>query len=126
HTLGLEWTDLDDLLKRSDFVCVEVDYNESTHEMIGTREFGLMKPTAYLINTARGRIVDEQALIQALQDGTIAGAALDVFYNEPPVVWHPEIPAALREMKNVILGPHNGGATYLSRTKELMPLAPGI
>jgi glyoxylate reductase len=126
QALGLEWTDLDDLLRRSDFVCVEVDYNESTHEMIGARELALMKPTAYLINTARGRILDEQALVKALQDGTIAGAALDVFYNEPPLVWDPAIPAALRELKNVILAPHNGGATYLSRTNQLMPLALGI
>ncbi|MCC7104930.1 MAG: hypothetical protein IT307_07285 [Chloroflexi bacterium] len=124
--LGLEWTDLDDMLRRSDYLCVEVDYNESTHEMIGAREFSLMKPTAYFINTARGRIVDEKALISALREGRIAGAALDVFYNEPPQVWHPEIPAALREMKNVILAPHNGGATYLSRTRQLMPLALGI
>lgn len=124
--LGLEWTDLDDLLRRSDFVCLEVDYNETTHTMIGAREFRLMKPTAYFINTARGRIVDESALIQALQDGTIAGAGLDVYYNEPPQVWDPDVPAALRAMKNVILAPHNGGATFLSRTQQIMPLALGI
>ena len=82
---GLEWApSLDELLGRSDFVCVECDYNPATHKLIGARELGLMKPTAYLINTARGRIVDETALIRALQTGTIAGAALDVFWNEPP------------------------------------------
>jgi phosphoglycerate dehydrogenase-like enzyme len=126
RALGLEWTDLDDLLRRSDYVCMEVDYNESTHEMLGAREFALMKPTAYLVNTARGRILDERALIKALQDGTIAGAALDVYYGEPPQVWDPEVPAELREMQNVILAPHNGGATFLSRGRQIMPLAQGI
>src|SRR6266516_2496398 len=82
--LGLEWVTLDDLLCQSDFVCVECDYNPSTHKLIGARELALMKRTAYLVNTARGRIVDEPALIKALQDGTIAGAALDVYWHEPP------------------------------------------
>jgi glyoxylate reductase len=124
--LGLEWVSMDELLRESDYVCVEVDYNESTHELLGAREFGLMKPTAYLINTARGRILDEAALIRALQDGTIAGAALDVFYNEPPMRWDPFVPEELRAMSNVVLAPHNGGATYDSRTAQMMPLAEGI
>jgi len=114
--LGVAWAaDKDEVLKRSDFVCVECDYNPSTHLLIGAREFALMKPTAYLINTARGRIVDEPALVRALQGGTIAGAALDVFWNEPP--WAPE-PAPSEEfykMDNVILAPHNGGATWDAR-----------
>ena len=124
--LGLENVSLDDLLRRSDYVCVLVDYNDSTHEMIGAREFSLMKPTAYFINTARGRIVDEKALIKTLQEGRIAGAGLEVFFNEPPQVWHPIVPAELREMKNVILAPHNGGATYLSRSQQVMPLAVAV
>ena len=118
--LGIEYAELDDLLARSDYVCLLVDYNDSTHGMIGAREFALMKPTAYVINPARGRIVDEPAMIAALQDGTIAGAGVEVFYNEPPEVWDPHIPAELREMDNVILAPHNGGATYLSRSQQLM------
>jgi len=72
--LGVEWADQSDILRRSDFVCLEYDYNPSTHKMIGEREFALMKPTAYFINTARGRIVDEPALVRALQNRTIAGA----------------------------------------------------
>jgi glyoxylate reductase len=124
--LGLEWTSLDDLLTRSDYVCVLVDYNDSTHEMIGAREFALMKPTAYFINTARGRIVDEDALIAALKSKQIAGAGIEVFYNEPPQVWHPIVPAELREMENVILAPHNGGATHLSRSQQIMPLAVAV
>jgi lactate dehydrogenase-like 2-hydroxyacid dehydrogenase len=110
--LGLEWAgSLDELLTRSDFVCIECDYNESTHKLIGERELRLMRPTAYLINTARGRIVDELALIRALQDGTISGAALDVYWNEPPVTYDPYVPAELCKLDNVILNPHNGGAT---------------
>jgi glyoxylate reductase len=124
--LGLEFVTLDELLVRSDYVCLEVSYNASTHKLIGARELGLMKPSAYFINTARGRIVDEDALIQALQQGTIAGAALDVFYHEPPAVWDPDVPKALRELDNVILAPHNGGATYDSRARQVMPLAEGI
>ena len=124
--LGLEYASLDDLLARSDYVCVLVDYNPTTHKMIGAREFALMKPTAYFINPARGRIVDEEALIKALQDGTIAGAGIEVFYNEPPRVWDPIVPAELRKMENVILAPHNGGATYLSRSQQIMPLAEAV
>jgi lactate dehydrogenase-like 2-hydroxyacid dehydrogenase len=125
--LGLGWVaGLDELLSRSDFVCVECDYNPQTHKLIGARELGLMKPTAYLINTARGRIVDEQALITALQDGTIAGAALDVFWNEPPVTYDPFVPIALRQLENVILAPHNGGATWEVRGARTASVARGV
>jgi glyoxylate reductase len=123
---GLEFVGLDELLAQSDFVCVEASYNASTHKLIGAGELALMKPTAYFINTARGRMVDEEALINALRDKTIAGAGLDVYYCEPPVAWDPEVPLALREMDNVILVPHNGGATYDSRTNQILPLAVGI
>ncbi|MBV9597156.1 MAG: D-glycerate dehydrogenase [Chloroflexi bacterium] len=124
--LGLQYVTLDELLRRSDYVSVQVSYNTTTHKMIGAREFALMKPSAYFINTARGRIVDEGALIEALQSGRIAGAGLEVFYNEPPTVWDPVVPQVLREMDNVILAPHNGGATYDSRSRQIMPLATGI
>jgi glyoxylate reductase len=123
---GLEFVGLDELLSQSDFVCVEASYNATTHKLIGARELALMKPTAYFINTGRGRLVDEPALIAALRDKTIAGAGLDVYWHEPPVVWDPEVPPALREMENVILAPHNGGATYDSRTNQILPLAVGI
>ena len=125
--LDLEWVSgLDELLSRSDFVCIECDYNPETHKLIGARELGLMKPTAYLINTARGRIVDEPALIAALQNGTIAGAGLDVFWNEPPVTYDPHVPAALRQLDNVILAPHNGGATWEVRGARTASVARGI
>jgi glyoxylate reductase len=124
--MGIEYAEFDALLEQSDFVCVEVSYNPSTHKMFGSREFGLMKPTSYFINTARGRIVDEDALIHALQSKTIAGAALDVYYHEPSAVWDPIVPEALRQMDNVILAPHNGNATYEVRNRQIMPLALGI
>jgi phosphoglycerate dehydrogenase-like enzyme len=124
--LGLEFAPLEDLLARSDYVCVLVDYNPTTHEMIGAAELALMKPTAYLINTARGRIVDEPALIAALESGQIAGAGIEVFYDEPPRVWDPHVPEKLRTMDNVVLAPHNGGATYLSRSQQIMPVAEAV
>ena len=74
-----------------------------------------MKRTAYLVNTARGRIVDQPALIKALLDGTIAGAALDTFWHEPPMRYEPWVPDELRKLENVILTPHNGGATWQVR-----------
>jgi len=115
--LGVEWADQGEILRRSDFVCLEYDYNPSTHKMIGEREFALMKPTAYFINTARGRIVDEPALVRALQNRTIAGAALDVFWHEPP--GSPEMAPSEEffKMDNIILAPHNGGATWDARTE---------
>jgi glyoxylate reductase len=125
--LGVAWTPaLDDLIKRSDFVCIACDYNASTRNLIGKRELDLMKPTAYLINTARGRIVDEPELIRALQEKRIAGAALDVFWNEPywndpPFTPDPSVPDELCKLDNVILAPHNGGAVWDIRgTKSAM------
>jgi lactate dehydrogenase-like 2-hydroxyacid dehydrogenase len=117
NELGPEWVELDDLLRRSDFVCIECDYNPKTHKLIGARELALMKPSAYLINTARGRIVDETELIRALQNGTIAGATLDVYWNEPPVTYDPHVPVELRKLDNTILVPHNGGATWEVRRR---------
>ena len=124
--LGIEWTSLDGLLARSDFVCVACDYNPQTHKLIGAREFGLMKPSAVFINTARGRIVDEPALIEALQNRRIAGAGLDVYWNEPPVVYDPFVPEELRKLDNVILTPHNGGATWDVRVSRAVSVARGV
>jgi glyoxylate reductase len=120
------WTSLDDLLRQSDFVCVECDYNPSTHKLIGERELGLMKPTAFLINTARGRIVDEPALIRALQNKTIAGAGLDVYWTEPPETHDPHAPQELYTMDNVILTPHNGGATWDHRPRSTNAVAQAL
>jgi lactate dehydrogenase-like 2-hydroxyacid dehydrogenase len=119
--LGVTWeADRDRVLQAADIVVVMATYNETTHKMIGAREFDLMKPSAFFVNTARGRIVDEQALIGALRDGKIAGAALDVYWTEPPV-GEPAPSPELFELSNVILTPHIGSATVEAR--EAMSLA---
>jgi len=124
--LGVTWMPHhDDILRASDFVSLQCSYNPSTHLLIGERELGLMKPTAYFVNTARGRIVDEPALIKALQQGTIAGAGLDVFWHEPPVS-DPWVPPAFYKLDNVVLAPHNGGATWDSRGEMTSRIAQTI
>ena len=102
---GLTYAPLDQLLRESDFVSLHQPLNAQTRHQIGARELGLMKQTAFLINTARGPIVDEAALVRALKGKKIAGAGLDVFEHEPKV--HPE----LKRMKNVVIVPHLGSAT---------------
>lgn len=99
---GVSMVALDRLLAESDFVCICADLNETSYHLIDADALRKMKPTAYLINVARGKIVDEAALIAALQQGQIAGAALDVFETEPPAMDNP-----LRKMDNVIFGAHN-------------------
>lgn len=96
----------DDLLRTADFISINCDLNPTSFHLIGERELSLMKPTAYLINTARGPIIDEPALVKALQDGRIAGAALDVFEVEPLPENSP-----LRQMDNVLLAPHNANSS---------------
>jgi glyoxylate reductase len=98
------------LLRKADIVCIHVPYDKSTHHLIGQKELGLMKPSAILINTARGEIVDEMALIQALRARRIAGAGLDVYEHEP------RVPASLKRLSNVVLLPHIGSATLETRT----------
>ncbi|BCJ89627.1 glyoxylate reductase [Terrihabitans soli] len=121
---GIEWVaELDELLKRSDYVCVLCDYNTETHKLIGRRELDLIGPDGYLINTGRGRIVDEPEMILALQEKRIAGAALDVFWDEPPHTVDPFVPDALKKLDNVILAPHNGGATISLRTERTSSVA---
>jgi glyoxylate reductase len=119
--LGVEWVaELDDLLRRADFVVVMTTYNATTHLLFGEREFALMKPSAFFVNAARGRIVDEGALIDALRTGAIAGAGLDVYWQEPPV-GEPSPSPELFGFPNVILTPHIGSATVEAR--EAMSLA---
>jgi phosphoglycerate dehydrogenase-like enzyme len=96
----------DDLLARSDVVSIHLVLGERTRGLIGGRELGLMKRSAYLVNTSRGPIVDEAALIRALQDGTIAGAGLDVFDEEPLPRDHP-----FRRLPNIVITPHLGYVT---------------
>ncbi|WP_088335526.1 phosphoglycerate dehydrogenase [Methanopyrus sp. KOL6] len=105
--LGVELVDeLEELLERADIVSIHVPLTEETEGMIGEEELKRMKNSAFLINCARGKIVDEEALIKALKEGWIAGAALDVFAEEPPGEDHP-----LYELDNVVLTPHIGGST---------------
>lgn len=99
--LGVRMTDLDSLLRESDFVSVNCLLDDRTKGLIGAREFGLMKPSAYFINTSRGPVVQEDALIEALRSGRIAGAAVDVFEQEPTPVDNP-----LLGFDNVIVAPH--------------------
>jgi phosphoglycerate dehydrogenase-like enzyme len=99
---GVDLVDLETLLRQSDFVAINCPLTSETRSMIGTREFGWMKPGAFLINTARGPIVDHDALVQALRTNQIAGAGLDVFENEPVPVGDP-----LLRMENVIVTPHS-------------------
>lgn len=107
---ALTYVPLDDLLQRSDFVSIHTPYTSETHHLIGERELARMKSSAMLINTARGPIVDEKALVRALQTEQLAGAALDVFEREPLV--EPE----LLSMEQVVLVPHIASASIATRT----------
>jgi phosphoglycerate dehydrogenase-like enzyme len=107
-SLGVKLVDLDTLLRESDFVCVNCPLTEHTRHLIGARELGLMKSTGYFINTARGPIVDEKALCQALAERRIAGAAIDVFEQEPTPADNP-----LLQLDNIIVTPH-----YICLTDE--------
>ena len=104
---GVEMLPLDDLLRVSDFVSIHCKVTEETKGMFGAREFSLMKPTAVFINTARGIIVQQRALMEALEQKRIRGAVLDVFWEEPLPWNHP-----LLKMDNVVLTPHIAGASY--------------
>jgi len=110
--LGVELVELAGLLREADFVCVNCPLTPETRHLIGAAELGLMKPTAYLVNTARGPIVDEAALTRALAAGGIAGAALDVFEEEPLPANSP-----LHRLENVVLSPH-----AIAWTDELVAL----
>jgi glyoxylate reductase len=106
-----EYVALDGLLKEADFVTIHVPLNAQTHHLIDARALSLMKPTAYLVNAARGGIVDEQALVNALRSGQIAGAALDVYEDEP------RLAAGLADLPNVILIPHLGANSRRTRDR---------
>ena len=108
--LGARRVELDELLTVSDVVSLHCPYGPATHHLIGAEQLAAMQDSAYLVNTARGPIVDEAALASALREGRIAGAGLDVYEHEPRV--HPE----LRELDNVVLLPHLGSATVETRT----------
>ena len=106
-----EWADLDVLLAKSDFVSIHTLLSNETRHLISTAEFEKMKPTAYILNAARGPIIDEAALVVALNEGQIAGAGLDVYEREPEMV------QGLAECKNAVLLPHLGSASRGTRDK---------
>ena len=109
--IGAERVGLEELLKASDFVSIHVPLMPETVHLIGADQLDLMKETAYLINTSRGPVVDEKALVEALKAKKIAGAGLDVYEHEP------EVAPGLAELDNVILAPHISSATIETRTK---------
>lgn len=119
--LGIERRSLDELLKSSDFVSIHVPLNDSTRHLVGERELALMKPTAVLVNTSRGPVVDEDALYRALKERRIFGAGLDVFETEPVGSDNP-----LLELDNVVLLPHIGSASIATRTKMAVMAATNL
>ncbi len=108
--LGIEYRDLDQLLQEADIVTIHVPLTKETYHLINEERLKKMKRSALLINTARGAVIDTEALVKALREGWIAGAALDVFEQEPMDPNHP-----LMAFKNVVLAPHIGSATYETR-----------
>jgi gluconate 2-dehydrogenase len=118
--LNASYASLEDLLKRSDFVVLQVPYTPETHHLIGAAQLKLMKPTAILVNSTRGGVVDDAALIQALRDGTIRAAGLDVFENEP------RLNPGFLELDNVALAPHVGSSTEATRRAMAMTAAKNL
>jgi D-3-phosphoglycerate dehydrogenase len=100
---GVDYVSKEDLFRQADFVTIHVILSQRTRGLVGAKELGLMKPSAYIINTSRGPIIDEAALLAALRENKIAGAGLDVFDVEPLPTDHP-----LRKLDNVVLTPHLG------------------
>lgn len=109
QALDASYVDLETLLKESDFITINAAYNASMEHMIDAEQLKLMKSTAYLVNASRGPIVHEKALLEALQNKTIEGAALDVYEFEP------EITEGLKSLDNVVITPHIGNATFEAR-----------
>ncbi|MBM4086523.1 MAG: D-glycerate dehydrogenase, partial [Planctomycetes bacterium] len=109
--LGAKQVDMPTLLKESDFVSVHVLLTPATRHLIGEKELGMMKPTGYLINTSRGPVVDEAALVKALEEKKIAGAGLDVYEDEP------KLKPGLAKLPNAVIPPHIASATIWTRGK---------
>lgn len=130
--IGLDWVgtpaELDTLLRQSDFVSLSVPLEESTRGLIDRRELALMKPTAYLINNARGPIVSEQALYEALRDRVIAGAAIDTWYAYPKSLTDKVLPSKcpFNELDNVLMTPHVSGSTVETIERRLTVVAANI
>ncbi|SHO50627.1 phosphoglycerate dehydrogenase [Anaerocolumna xylanovorans] len=109
--LGVQYVSFEELLRESDYITLHVPLNPETYHMIGEEQFGLMKKGAILVNTARSKCIDHEALTKALQSGTLLGYATDVYDSEPPV-WHPYF-----DFPNVLLTPHIAGTTYDSNKR---------
>jgi lactate dehydrogenase-like 2-hydroxyacid dehydrogenase len=111
RSLGAEYRPKDELLREADFVVLSLPLSSESRHLIGAPELALMKPSAFLVNVARGPVIDEAALVEALRAGRIAGAGLDVFEDEPKV--HPD----LLELENLALTPHIGSASRATRRR---------
>ncbi len=118
--LGVRPVSFEELLRTSDFISVHVPLSAATTHLLDARAFSMMKPTCIVVNTARGPVVDEKALVDALKNKQIAGAGLDVFENEPHV--EPE----LLRMENVVVAPHIGSGSYETRMKMCMMAAANL
>ncbi|HEX7076475.1 MAG TPA: 2-hydroxyacid dehydrogenase [Hyphomicrobiaceae bacterium] len=112
--LGLRYVDFEEAFAVADWLSVHVRFTDETVGLIGEKELALLRPTAFLINTARGPIVDENALVTALRDGRLAGASLDVYWVEPPPANH-----ALHELENVVLTPHCAAGDFETALLEV-------
>jgi glyoxylate reductase len=109
--LGVSYADLAELLSRADFISLHVPLTPDTYHFVGEKELAMMRTSAYLINTSRGPVVDEMALLRALEKNRIAGAGLDVYEHEP------DLTPGLNDLDNVVLLPHSGSATVETRTR---------
>ena len=118
---GLHWLELDELLKTCDIISLHIPATDETRHIIGSKQIELMKTGSYIVNTARGKVIDEEALIKALQTGKIKGAALDVFENEPLSKDSP-----LCSMDNVILTPHLAASNLEGMQRMAVQVAEGV
>lgn len=118
--ISARFVSLERLLRSSDFVTIHAPLTTETRYLIGAKELALMKPTAYLVNTARGPLVDEDALVESLRGGRLAGAALDVYEKEPALA------TGLAELENVVLTPHIGSASWETRGRMALMAAENI
>ena len=119
-TLNAKFTPLDQLLRESDFITLHVPLTDETEYMIGNDEIELMKNTAYLIHTSRGKVIDDYALVAALREGRLAGAALDVYEDEPEII------EGMAELDNLMLLPHIGSASFETRDRMALLVADNV
>ena len=119
--IGIEAVSLEELLSRSDVISIHTPLTDTTRGFIGAREFNLMKPTAVVVITSRGGVLEENALVEALRSGKIAGAGFDVYPKEPLPKDHP-----LRSLPNVIMQPHIGGYTEEGYGWKFIPAVENI